>query len=159
MSTLKWTSGKEVKTTGGRWNLLSVVPIVMNKSCAEPCVLLQGSGQIDMLRLLRKSKKKTKLCCYRRAGTQGKSTHSSYSFLTSALDGVSGQPHGPAALYPRERTASTHWIGGWVDFRAGLDTKARGKILYLCRGSDPDRPVYSQTLYWLTNLSSYSNYV
>jgi hypothetical protein len=26
---------------------------------------------------------------------------SSYSFLTSALDGVSGQHHAPAALYPR----------------------------------------------------------
>jgi hypothetical protein len=27
--------------------------------------------------------------------------YSSFSFLTSALDGVSGQRHAPAALYPR----------------------------------------------------------
>jgi hypothetical protein len=30
--------------------------------------------------------------------------YSSCSLLTSALDGVSGQRHAPAALYPRERT-------------------------------------------------------
>jgi hypothetical protein len=30
--------------------------------------------------------------------------YSSYSFLTSALDGVSGQRHTPAALCPEERT-------------------------------------------------------
>jgi len=41
--------------------------------------------------------------------------------------GVSGQRHAPAALYPRERTPGTHWIGGWVGLRAGLDTEARGK--------------------------------
>jgi hypothetical protein len=31
----------------------------------------------------------------------GERRYSSYSFLTSALDGVSGQHHAPAALYPR----------------------------------------------------------
>jgi hypothetical protein len=41
--------------------------------------------------------------------------------------GVSGQRHALAALYPGERTHSTHWTGGWVGPRAGLDTKARGK--------------------------------
>jgi hypothetical protein len=29
--------------------------------------------------------------------------YSSYSFLTSALDGVGGQRHAPAALYPRRK--------------------------------------------------------
>jgi len=33
---------------------------------------------------------------------------------------VSGQQHAPAALYPRERPG-THFTGGWVDPRAGLD--------------------------------------
>jgi hypothetical protein len=28
--------------------------------------------------------------------------------------GVSGQRHALAALYPREGTSGTHWIGGWV---------------------------------------------
>jgi hypothetical protein len=32
----------------------------------------------------------------------GEKRYSSYSFLTSALSGVSGQRHDPAALYPRE---------------------------------------------------------
>jgi hypothetical protein len=52
--------------------------------------------------------------------------------------GVSGQRHAPATLYPGERY---YCIGGWVGPRAGLDTEARGKIIYLCRGSNPDRPV------------------
>jgi hypothetical protein len=40
---------------------------------------------------------------------------------------------------PGERTPVTHWIGGWVDHRAGLDAEARGKILCHCRGSNPVR--------------------
>jgi hypothetical protein len=32
-------------------------------------------------------------------------------------------------FYPGERTPSTHWTGGWVGPRAGLDTEAGGKIL------------------------------
>jgi len=34
--------------------------------------------------------------------------------------GVSGQQHAPAALYPRER-AGTHFTGGWMGPRAGVD--------------------------------------
>jgi hypothetical protein len=37
---------------------------------------------------------------------------------------VSGQLHAPAALYPREGPG-THYTGGWVGPRAGLD---RSKI-------------------------------
>jgi hypothetical protein len=55
--------------------------------------------------------------------------------------GVSGQHHAPATLYPREGTPGTHYTGGWVGPRAGLDTEARGKILYPRRESNPDRPV------------------
>jgi hypothetical protein len=51
---------------------------------------------------------------------------------------------------PGERTPGTHWTRGWVGPRAGLDAEARGKILCLCRGSNPGRPVRSQTLYWLS---------
>ena len=39
--------------------------------------------------------------------------------MTAALE-VSGQQHGPVALYPRERPG-THSTGGWVGPRAGLD--------------------------------------
>jgi hypothetical protein len=72
----------------------------------------------------------------------GERKYSSYSFLTSALDGgVSGQRHAPAALSPEERTPGTHCTGGWVGPRAGLDTEVRRKILCPCRGSNPHRPV------------------
>jgi hypothetical protein len=37
---------------------------------------------------------------------------------------VSGQRHAPA-LYPRKTTPCTHWTGGWVSPRAGLDADAR----------------------------------
>jgi len=40
--------------------------------------------------------------------------------LTSALDRVGGQRHAPAALAPGKRPG-THFIGGWVGLRAGLD--------------------------------------
>jgi hypothetical protein len=78
---------------------------------------------------------------------QAKETKEYNSFSTSALDGVSGERHAPAALYPYERTPGTHWIGGWVSLRAGLDTDARGKILCLCQGPNPGCPVHGQTLY------------
>jgi hypothetical protein len=64
--------------------------------------------------------------------------------------GVSGQRHAPAALYPRGKDPSTHWIGGWVGPRAGLDAGARRKILCSCRGSKPDHPARRQTLYFLS---------
>jgi hypothetical protein len=51
---------------------------------------------------------------------------------------------------PVERTQGTHWTGGWVGPRAGLEAEARRKILCLCRGSNPGHPVRSQSLYWLT---------
>jgi hypothetical protein len=41
-------------------------------------------------------------------------------YLTSALEGVRGQRHAPAAPYPLERP-STHCTGDWVGLRAGLD--------------------------------------
>jgi hypothetical protein len=52
---------------------------------------------------------------YRHAGVKGEKKYSSYSFLTSKLDGVSGQRHATTALYSRERTPGT--IGyetGWA---------------------------------------------
>jgi hypothetical protein len=42
---------------------------------------------------------------------------------------------------PGERTHGTHWIGGWVGLRAGLDAGARRKILCPCRGSNLDHPI------------------
>ena len=52
--------------------------------------------------------------------------------MTAALEGVSGQQHAPAALYPQERTG-THFTGGWVGPRAGLD----GRKITSPPGFDP----------------------
>jgi hypothetical protein len=49
----------------------------------------------------------------RHAVAEGEMNCSSYSFLTSALDGVSGQRHAEAMLYSQGRTPGTHWIGDW----------------------------------------------
>jgi hypothetical protein len=65
--------------------------------------------------------------------------YSSYSFTTSALDGVSGHRHAPAALYPRGK--DPHCTGSWVSPIAGLDVEVRGKISCLCHASNLDRPV------------------
>jgi hypothetical protein len=83
----------------------------------------------------------------------GERKYNSYSFSTSTLDGGewSMSPRG-RAFTPGERTPGTHCTGGWVGPRAGLDTEARGKIIWPCLGIEPrspGRPVRSQTLYWL----------
>jgi hypothetical protein len=67
----------------------------------------------------------------------GERKYGSYSFLTLVLNGVSGQRHAPAALYPWVKDPNYPLVRGWVDIRAGLYTKARGKILCLYRGSTP----------------------
>ena len=48
------------------------------------------------------------------------------ALMTTALEGVRGQLHAPAALYPRERT-DTHCTGGWVGPRAGLDSCGKSR--------------------------------
>jgi hypothetical protein len=59
---------------------------------------------------------------------------------------ITPRPH----FTPGNGPLGTYWWGAWVGIRAGLDTEARGEILYICRGSIPSRPVCSQTLYWLS---------
>jgi hypothetical protein len=80
---------------------------------------------------------------------QGERMYSSYSFTTSAQDGMSGQLLAPASLYPRGKDPpGNHWIGGWVGPGIGLDTDARGKILLPLPGVEPrspGRPVRIQT--------------
>jgi hypothetical protein len=77
----------------------------------------------------------------RHGGVWGERRYSSYSFTTSAVDGVSGQRHASAVLCPGERTPGTHCTGGWVGPKAGLDTEVRGNILCPCRGSNLNRPI------------------
>jgi hypothetical protein len=70
---------------------------------------------------------------------------------------VRDQPHAPAALYLRERPG-THWTGGWVGPRAGLD---RCEISRPPPGFDPRtvQPVASRYTDWATGptLSLYSH--
>jgi hypothetical protein len=72
-----------------------------------------------------------KLSRYRNANDKGESKYSSYLFLTSVLHRVSGQGHTPGkdTRYPLD----TRLDGPGAD----LDTEARGKIFYLCQGSNP----------------------
>jgi hypothetical protein len=42
-------------------------------------------------------------------------------FLTSALDGGEWSDSLPSRFTPGERAPSTHWIGGWVGLRVGLE--------------------------------------
>ena len=62
--------------------------------------------------------------------------------MTAALEGVSGQQHVPAALYPREKTRYPFYrrLGG-PQGRSG-----RGENLVPHRNSIPDRPARSQSL-------------
>jgi hypothetical protein len=51
-----------------------------------------------------------------------------FIFLTSALVGGEWSASRPCRFTPGERVPDAHWIGGWVDPRAGLDD-AKRKIL------------------------------
>jgi hypothetical protein len=58
-------------------------------------------------------------------------------FLPWHKKGLSGQHHAPAVLYPQEWTPGTHFIGGWVGPRAGLDTEDRKKSFAPARDQTP----------------------
>jgi hypothetical protein len=70
-------------------------------------------------------------------------------FLTSALV-VSGQLHTPAALPLEKSPTGTHWIGGCVDQRAGLDDAEERKFLTSTELGPLSRPTHSQSLYRLS---------
>jgi hypothetical protein len=90
-----------------------------------------------------------------RHGGAWRKRYSSYSYLTSALDG-SGQRHAPAALYPREGPpVPIVQEAGWAP--EPVWTEVRRKFLCLRRGSNVGRPVRSQTLYCLSHLGSSGN--
>jgi hypothetical protein len=49
-------------------------------------------------------------------------------FLTSALVGGEWSTSRSGRFTPGERAPGTHWIGGWVDLRAGLDDLEKRKF-------------------------------
>jgi hypothetical protein len=73
----------------------------------------------------------------RTGGVDVSSTHS----LTSALDGGEWSASRPGRFIPRERAPFTHWIGGWVGLRAGLDAVAKRKIPSPRRELNPRTPI------------------
>jgi hypothetical protein len=73
---------------------------------------------------------------------------------------VNGQIQAPAALPPR-KAPDTHWIGGWVDPRAGLDDVEKRKFLNLS-GLELrpfDCPSRSQSLYRLRYPASHKEVI
>jgi hypothetical protein len=46
-------------------------------------------------------------------------------FLTSVLVGDEWSTSRPGRFIPEEKAPGTHWIGDWVDPRAGLDDMER----------------------------------
>jgi hypothetical protein len=81
---------------------------------------------------------------------------------TSALDGVSGQSHARAALWPRGKDPKyplARRLGG-PQSRSGL--RGYGKNLLPLLGIEPQspgRPVHSQTLYFLSYPATYTIYI
>jgi hypothetical protein len=65
-----------------------------------------------------------------------------HAFLTSALDGGECSTSCLGRFTPRERALGTHWIGGWVGPRAGLDAVAEKKKPAPASNQTPDvKPV------------------
>jgi hypothetical protein len=74
-----------------------------------------------------------------------------HMFLFSALAGGEWSASRLCRLTPEERAPDTHWIGGWVDPRAGLDD-LETKFLSLpgLELRPFSRPARSQSLYRLS---------
>jgi hypothetical protein len=64
----------------------------------------------------------------------------------------------PASLLPGKEPPGTHWIGGWVDLRAGLDDLEKRKFLTLpgLKLRSHDRPADSYSLYRLRYPGSFT---
>jgi len=74
--------------------------------------------------------------------------------MTAALEGVSGQQHVPAALYPRERPGTHVQEVGWDSGPVWTGGKSCPH-----RDSIPERPARSQSLYRLSYRAHCSKHV
>jgi hypothetical protein len=77
----------------------------------------------------------------RHEGVLGEWRYSSTHSLTSAVDGGEWSALCPGRFTPKERPPGTHWLGGWVGPRAGLDTVSRRKFPSPRQDSNPDPPI------------------
>jgi hypothetical protein len=75
---------------------------------------------------------------------QGGDKCSSYSVLTSALDGVSGQRHPPAALCPWKEPPVPTGQEAWWAPEPFWTQRPQEKSFRLCQGMNPGRPVCIQ---------------
>jgi hypothetical protein len=82
-----------------------------------------------------------------------------HTFLTSALDGGEWSASRPCRFTPGERAPGTHWIGGWVGSRAGLNDVEGRKFLILpgLERRPLGRPASSQSLYRLRYPGSFQD--
>jgi hypothetical protein len=67
-------------------------------------------------------------------------------FLNSALYGGEWPVSRPGRFDSGERANDTHWIGGWVSPRAGLDATEKRKTSCPCLEWNPDRPASSPSV-------------
>jgi hypothetical protein len=81
--------------------------------------------------------------------------------LTFAQVGGEWSASRTGRFVPRERDPGTHWIGGWVDPRAGLDDMEKRKLLTLpeLKLRPLRRPARNQLLYRLSYRGSPVSYV
>jgi hypothetical protein len=69
-------------------------------------------------------------------------------FFTSALVRGEWSASRPGRFTPGERAPGTHWIGGWVGPRTGLDDVEKRKILDPTGTRTPTSPSQNQALYF-----------
>jgi hypothetical protein len=79
----------------------------------------------------------------------GEWRYSSTFLEGSALDRGEWSASRPCHFTPGERAPGTHWIGGWVGPRVGLDAVEKRKILHSWE-SNPGRAACSPSLYRLS---------
>jgi FtsP/CotA-like multicopper oxidase with cupredoxin domain len=70
-----------------------------------------------------------------------------YAFLNSALDGGEWSASHPGRSTPKERAPGIHWIGGWMEPKAGLDTVVKKKFPGPAGTRTPDYRARSPALY------------
>jgi hypothetical protein len=71
-------------------------------------------------------------------------------FLASEINGGEWSASRSGRFIPGERATGTHWIGGWVGPRAGVDTEVKKKIFCSYHESDPGIAARSLSLYQLS---------
>jgi hypothetical protein len=97
-------------------------------------------GQVLLTAGIQKVKVKVSLCFLTKHHAMKAYWGSEY-IAPLILDGGEWSASHPGRFILKERAPGTHWIGGWVDPRAILDTVVKRKISSLCQESNPRTPI------------------